>query len=127
MRKHLFTYMPATVLLGLATVGGLQSIGYQLETVIPYKTAYAFALSACVYAIWVSNEHMFSFSFDGLFAKRALASTVGLAIIGALSYFDYKHQYANNWSALISSALYMYMVLYGVNLPPEINPVLLEG
>jgi|SouAtlMetagenome_1021521.scaffolds.fasta_scaffold43541_2 hypothetical protein len=127
MRKHLFTYIPATVLLGLATVGGLQSTGYYLDTAIPYKTAYAFVLSACVYAILASNEQMFSLSFDGLFVKRALATTVGLAIIGTLSYFDYEHQYATTWSALLSSVLYIYMVLYGVNLPPEINPVFLEG
>jgi hypothetical protein len=126
MRKHIVTYIPVTVLAGLAVVGGLQTMGYQFSMTIPYTTTYALFFSAFVYALMVSNQGMLKFSFDSMIAKRLLSAVVGLAIIGFLWYNDYEYERASIWSALLSSTVFIYMVIFGPNIPPEINPLFFE-
>jgi len=126
MGKHILAYIPAAMLFGLATVGGLQTMGHQLDMAIPYKTWYALFISGFVYLVIVTNEDMVKISLDGMFVKRAVSAVVGLAIIGMLWYADYEYERASVWSALLSSVLYIYMVVFGPNVPPDINPLFLE-
>ena len=126
MRKHILSYIPATILVGLAAVGGLQTIGHHFNMVIPYTTAYALFISGFVYVMMVSNEGRVKVSLDGMFAKRIMSSVVGLAIIGFLWYTDYQYERASVWIALLSSMIFIYMVIFGPNIPPEINPLFLE-
>jgi small basic protein len=128
MRKHISTYIPISIVAGLSTVGLIQTMSNQLNMHVPHTTLYALFISGFVYVIMLSNQGMMnvSFSLDNMLAKRVFASIVGMTIIGILWYNEYEYERASLWSALLSSLLYMYMVAFGPNIPPEINPLFFE-
>ena len=108
-----------------AMFGLFHVIDNQFKIRTRQKAVYATIFGVCMFVL--NLIHPFSRFSDSMVSNRIFAMIVGFSIIGLMTFREYKYETSTAWSSIISSLIFVYLVIFGIGPPVDINPLLFES
>jgi uncharacterized membrane protein len=124
MKSVLFESILVALISTIAMIGAFHVMDNLFEIRIRQKAIYATVFGIFMFALNI--VHPFTKLPDNMIVNRILSTVIGLAILGVMMLRKHKYETSGAWSAILSSLIYIYLVIYGINPPIEINPMLFD-
>ena len=126
MENNVFQSILVALMSTSAMFGFFHVVDNQFEIRTQHKGPYAILFGGCMFGLNLIHSFT-SMDNESMISKRILSTIIGLSIIGLFMRYQHMYETSRTWSAIVSSLIFVYLVIFGIGPPVDINPFLFES